>query len=88
MKRFNVEPEETIDEWGIKRFVSYEDGERIEGYEPPRWDHVYSEDGDAILCPNCSSELFFHDGECRCIECMSVFSASEIDDLEGSWYHS
>ena len=87
------EPEEgtetsSIDEWGIKRFSVYHNGEWQDGYKDPGWDYVYDESDSTVLCPNCSGELRFHNGKCCCIECMSVFSKEEIDDCAGPWYHS
>ena len=71
------------------RLCTEDDDERVEIYEDPGWEYVYNEYEDSVSCPVCgNSELRYHNGQCCCIECDSIFTDQEIDDWADEWFHA
>ena len=74
-------------ELGIEKHYIFSDGEWGEVYSDPGWDHIYDGDGSCVSCPNCNSgELRYHNGQGCCLDCDSVFSDDELNDLEPAWH--
>lgn len=73
------------DDWGI---IWHSDGES-EAPSDPGWDFIFDDSDDDVFCPECRKlQLYYHQGEGRCIVCHATFTDQEITDWAGiGWRH-